>query len=435
MPTLDRHQGRRGAQVLADRPGPAHGRDALLERLAQGGAGCLLVLRVRKLAAIAELAGAEAAAHVASRAAERIVELSDAADFLADLGEATLALVVREDEAHAETRAERLIAAVSRDVPYGERVLFASANAGICPLGEAARDAAASLERALGALQHAMSRGPGAIEVVSDARVERALEQWEMSRLLEEAALRGEFRLEFQAVHAPDGSDIRKLEALLRWESRMLGRVGPDRFIPMLEESGLIRPVGEWVLREACRHACAWRAETGLDLRIAVNVSPVQMVSGDFERDARRVIAESRCDARWIELELTEGAIVRDFDRVRARMEALTAQGFTLAIDDFGAGYSSLGQLGQIPVNHLKMDRSLIAGLPDGGKRSGIVKAVVALADALGLGITAEGVETAAQAAWLGTFPGMRCQGYFFSRPVAPEKVPALLAASTRLRA
>jgi EAL domain-containing protein (putative c-di-GMP-specific phosphodiesterase class I)/GGDEF domain-containing protein len=409
------------------------GREALLARLAAGarpGGGCIIALRLRKLAAIAELAGAQAAEHVVDRAAERIAELSDPGDFLADLGEGTFAILAAAGEREAEAQAERLIGGVSRDVPYGETVLFASANAGICPLGDAARDPADSLERAMGALQHAMSRGPGALEVVSEARVERALEQWEMSRLLEEAALRGEFRLEFQAIHAADGSDVRKLEALLRWQSPALGRVGPDRFIPMLEESGLIRPVGEWVLRQACGHLCDWRAQTGLDLCVAVNVSPVQMASLDFESDARRVLAESRCEPGWIELEFTEGAVVRDFDRVRGRMEALTALGFTLAIDDFGAGYSSLGQLGQLPVHHLKMDRSLIAGLPDGGKRSGIVKAVAALAEALGMGITAEGVETPEQAAWLAGFAGMRCQGYLFSRPMPPDRVPALLAAT-----
>jgi len=277
------------------------------------------------------------------------------------------------------------------------------------------------------ALQQAMSKGPGAIGVVSEARVERDVQDWEMRSLLEEAGLRGEFSLEYQPILALAGAEVRKVEALLRWDSPTLGRVAPDRFIPVLEESGLIRPVGGWVFEQACRQIRCWRVETGLPLRIAVNVSPVQLTSADFETMARRVLAETSCEAAWIELEITEGALIRSFERIKAQLDSLAAMGFTLAIDDFGAGYSSLGQLAQLPVHNLKMDRSLIDGMPDGSKRAGIVTAVIALAGALQLTVTSEGVENAEQASWLARFPGIQCQGYLFARPMTAERIRPML--------
>ena len=390
----------------------------------------LLVVRLRKLAAIGQLRGERVAGEVLEATHARLDEFARSCEFMADLGEGTFALLAEGGEAHAEALAERVVAALSVPVPHAGGALYAPANAGICPLDAALGDAATHLDRALSALQRAMARGPGASELVSEARTDRAVADWQMRTLLEEAAIRGELALEYQPIHAPDGSDVRKVEALLRWDSPLLGRVSPENFVPILEESGLIRPVGEWVLRQACACAGRWRRATGLPIRVAVNLSPVQLASGSFEKIAARVLQETGCEAPWIELEVTEGVLVRDFVRLRLRLEALVAMGFTLAIDDFGAGYSSLGQLAQLPVHQLKIDRSLVAGLPDSGKRGGIVTAVVALAEALGLGVTCEGVERADQAQWLARFPGIRCQGYLYSRPMPESGIDAFLRGS-----
>ena len=411
---------------------PVADRDELVAELdaalrESGDARALVVVRLRKLAAIAQVHGEEAAAQVLADVRARLDAFAQARHFIADLGEGTFALVMEGAEEQAEALAERIIAAVSRPVTHAGAALYAPANAGICPLDASLGDASAHLDRALRALQRAMSRGPGAAEVVSEAHTERAVADWHMRTLLEEAGIRGELSLEYQPIHAPDGGDVRKVEALVRWDSPVLGRVSPENFIPILEESGLIRPVGEWILRQACASVRTWRSVTGLPIRVAVNLSPVQLTSASFEKTAARVLQESGCEAAWIELEVTEGVLVRDFARLRNRLEALAAMGFTLAIDDFGAGYSSLGQLAQMPVHNLKIDRSLVSGLPDSGKRGGIVAAVVGLADALGLGVTCEGVERADQAQWLARFAGIRCQGYFFSRPMAQKAVPGFL--------
>jgi len=280
-----------------------------------------------------------------------------------------------------------------------------------------------------------MARGPGCVDVASEARVAQAVEDWEMRTLLEEAAIRRELHLEYQTIQAPSGGPVLKVEALMRWVNPRLGRVRPDVFIPLLEDSGAIGPIGEWALREAGTQLRKWREETGSAIRMAVNISPIQLASADFVASAQRAVEESGCEASWLELEVTEGALIRSFTQVRGHLQQLAALGFTLAIDDFGAGYSSLGQLAQLPVHHLKMDRSLITGLPDGSKRAGVVKAVVALAEALGLAITAEGVELHEQADWLRRFDGMNCQGYLFSRPLPAEGVRELIVAGVKVPA
>lgn len=410
------------------------GREALIAQLdeALGCAGtsnsdALIVLRLRKLATIGNLMGEGAVQHILESVATRLSEFAHAKDFVADLDGGTYAIIRGDAHGDIEDVTERMIAAVSRHISFGEYMLYAPANAGVCPLEAARGDAEAHLECAMRALQQAMSKGPGAIEVVSQARIERDVEDWEMRSLLEEAGLRGEFSLEYQTIQSLDGGEVRKVEALLRWDNPTLGRIPPERFIPALEESGLIRPVGEWVLRQACLQIRQWRVETGLPLRVAVNVSPVQLTRTDFEAMARRVLSETSCEAGWIELEITEGALIRNFTRIKARLESLAAMGFTLAIDDFGAGYSSLGQLAQLPVHTLKTDRSLIDGLPDGSKRAGIMTAVIALAEALDLTVTFEGVETAEQASWLARFAGMQCQGYLFARPTTAARVRPML--------
>lgn len=410
------------------------GREALIGQLDETlqlrrdkNSDALVVLRLRKLATIGNLMGEGAVQHILECVAARLTDFAHAKDFVADLGEGTYALICGNEDGDVEDVAERMIATVSRHISFGECMLYAPANAGVCPLDAALGDAEAHLESAMRALQQAMSKGPGAIDVESQARVERDVGDWEMRSLLEEAGLRGEFSLEYQTIQALDGGDVRKVEALLRWDNPTLGRIAPDQFIPMLEESGLIRPIGEWVLGQACLQIRQWRVETGLPLRVAVNVSPVQLTSTDFETMAQRVLAETSCEAAWIELEITEGALIRNFERIKAPLNSLAAMGFTLAIDDFGAGYSSLGQLAQLPVHHLKMDRSLIDGMPDGSKRAGIVTAVIALAEALDLAVTSEGVESAEQASWLARFPGIHCQGYLFARPMTAARVRPLL--------
>jgi predicted signal transduction protein with EAL and GGDEF domain len=246
------------------------GREALVSRLdatlrAEHGtqAGVLVVLRLRKLAAIGELMGEAAVNHLLAYVARQLFDFAPAGNFVADLGAGTFAVVCAIGDEPAEELAQRMVALVTRRIAFGEGMLYAPANAGVCRLETALGDGSNHVERAMGALQQAMAKGPGFVELVCEARAARAVEEWEMRRLVEEAGLRGELSLEYQTIQAARGGEVRKVETLLRWNSPVLGRVGPDRFVPLLEESGLIRPVGEWILREACRQAREWRSQTG----------------------------------------------------------------------------------------------------------------------------------------------------------------------------
>ncbi|HET7731124.1 MAG TPA: EAL domain-containing protein [Usitatibacter sp.] len=389
------------------------------------GAHCLVALRLRQLDAIEAEHGAAAAAHVIGTARERLAELCADTESPSDLGEGVLAMVHRAEADAVEEFARDALAAVTRPVLHRGRALHAPANVGACTIDRALGDAAAHVERALRSLQQAMSRGAGSVEVACEARIERAAADWEMRTQLQGAQHRGELRLEYQSIHRIADGGVRAVEALLRWDHPQHGRVHPERFIPMLEDSGYISAVGEWVLAQACRDLRGWRAQ-GAGVRVAINVSPMQL-RGGFEHAAERIAVAGGCEPSWFELEITEGLLVRDFARITGPLDALVAMGFSIAIDDFGAGYSSLGQLAQLPVHHLKMDRSLLQGVPGARKAARIVRAVVALAEGLGLSVTAEGIEDAAQAGWLAAFPGMQGQGYYFSRPMDAAAVSRLL--------
>lgn len=391
----------------------------------------LLLVRPRKLAAIEAHAGKEAADALRATLLRRLREIAGEEGFVADAGADALALVAPV-EGPAEHFAQGVLATISGPVSGPSGALHATANAGICAIDGSNGDGNTHVERALRALERAMAQGPDSVEVVSDGGSERAAADWDMRVLLEEVVHRGELHIEYQPIRCLRNGRVDKVEALLRWASPRFGCVGPARFVPILEESGLIVPVGEWVLEEACRQAAAWR-RAGLAVRVAVNVSRIQL-RRQFDAVARRVLDRTRCQPGWIELEITESSLVQDWGHIHLCVDALVGMGFTIAIDDFGSGYSSLGQLAQMPVHHLKLDRSLIDGLPGSGKQARIVRAVVALAEGLGMELTAEGVELPEQSEWLARFPGMHGQGYLYGRAMSQEAMDSMLMQAAAAR-
>lgn len=219
------------------------------------------------------------------------------------------------------------------------------------------------------------------------------------------------------------------LEALVRWNHPMKGVIPPANFIPLAEETGLIVPLGLWVLNEACRQARAWQDMGLTPLTIAVNVSPKQFADPDFASHVAEAIDSHRLNARWLELEVTESVIMQDAARALAIMLSLRALGVRLSIDDFGSGYSSLAALKTFPFDRLKMDRSLVEALPADTTAVAIASAVISLAQTLKLSVLAEGVETDAQLEFLRHAGCEEAQGYRFSEPVAPEEIVVMLLA------
>nr|WP_315401150.1 EAL domain-containing protein [uncultured Duganella sp.] len=230
----------------------------------------------------------------------------------------------------------------------------------------------------------------------------------------------GELRLVYQPIIDAATGRMDKVEALLRWHSVTLGTVGPDRFIPVAEDSGLIIGLGAWVLDEACRQLAAWR-DALPELAVSINVSARQLLDPAFIGLVERALADNGLAARQLELELTERVLIGDGAQVRVALARLAELGVSISLDDFGTGYSSLSYLTQFHINTLKIDRSFVTDMVDSPRSNALVATIIAMGRSLGLELVAEGVETAAQARVLGAMGCHHLQGYHLSRPVDPD--------------
>jgi EAL domain-containing protein (putative c-di-GMP-specific phosphodiesterase class I) len=221
------------------------------------------------------------------------------------------------------------------------------------------------------------------------------------------------------------------VEALVRWNHPKQGLISPIKFIPLAEETGLILPIGDWVLREACRQNRAWQIAGLPPLAVSVNVSARQFRERDLASRVVRALKDSGLEAKYLELELTESLIMQDLDLAVATMKDLQGLGVQLSIDDFGTGYSSLSALKTFPVARLKIDKSFVDGILADENDMAVASAVISLGQKLNLRVIAEGVETEAQAAFL---RGINCdemQGYLFSRPLPAQEIEVLLKAKS----
>jgi diguanylate cyclase (GGDEF)-like protein len=239
----------------------------------------------------------------------------------------------------------------------------------------------------------------------------------------------GEFHLHYQLQYYRDGQ-IRGMEALLRLPHPTLGFISPDQFIPIAEENGLIHPLGRWVIEEACRQLMLWNANRATLVRIAVNVSPLQLMRSDFSAEVRQAILQSGIDPSWLEMEITE-RVMLNFDEIAKRMEELAAMGIRFAVDDFGTGYSSLQHLNRLPVSTLKIDRSFVQQLSESSRSYPIVQAIVAMGHSLQMQIIAEGVENEDQMRILRELNCDCMQGYLVGRPLPPETIDLILASKS----
>src|SRR5688572_4129788 len=261
----------------------------------------------------------------------------------------------------------------------------------------------------------------------------QAMKRLELETALRRAVEREELRLVYQPIMSLDEMGIDRVETLVRWQHPERGLVSPADFIPIAEETGLIVPIGMWVLAEACRQARLWQLEfpSAPDLVMSVNLSPRQFQHPTLMEDISRVLRDTGLAPERLELEITEGAVMEDPDAARETLQKLRDLGISLAIDDFGTGYSSLGYLKRFPVSVLKIDQSFVRGLGQDEQDSAIVRGVIALAQSLNLSVTAEGIETFEQLAQLRELGCNHGQGYLLSRPLAADALGNLLARST----
>jgi EAL domain-containing protein (putative c-di-GMP-specific phosphodiesterase class I) len=337
--------------------------------------------------------------------------------------------IVRPAMASAEELARRT------EMRYGETFaapftvagtpLRISARIGIALSPEDGADADSLLRNAEAALRKAKASGERYLFYTQEMN-ERVAEKLSLENKLREALERGEFVLHYQSKVDIDERRIAGLEALIRWQSPELGLVPPMKFIPLLEETGLILEVGAWALERAARDHRAW-VEAGLaPPRIAVNVSPIQLRQRDFVRRLEEAIAGG-VSPTAIDLELTESLIMENTQASIAKLAEVRRLGVGIAIDDFGTGYSSLAYLARLPVEILKIDRSFIASMAQDPAAMALVQTIISLAHSLRLKVVAEGVETEEQANMLRLLRCDQMQGYLFSRPLAGADVVALL--------
>ena len=239
---------------------------------------------------------------------------------------------------------------------------------------------------------------------------------------------RGEFRLQYQPIFDVRRRGVRGAEALIRWEHPVRGLVSPAEFIPVAEETGLIVPIGDWVLGEACRQAAAWRTQYGRGLTVAVNLAARQLTHIGLAEQVDKHLRNAGAKSEDLVLEITEHGVLEDFASASAHLQDVRAMGVKVAVDDFGTGWSSLTYLQRLPIDELKIDRSFISNLGDEGSAVPIVGSLVGMAHGLGLSVVAEGVETVEQLRMLRQLGCDLAQGYLLARPgpaVAMDNVVA----------
>ncbi len=350
-------------------------------------------------------------------------------DTLARLGGDEFAVLIenvarREDGAAI---ARKLLDALAQAVHHEGRDMHVAASIGIA-LFPADGQAGDELLRHADLALHRAKAGGGQRWCFFESEMDqRVLERAALQQDLHAAASRGELHLHYQPrVYAADGR-LSGFEALLRWRHPQRGELRPDRFIPLAERSGSIVPIGEWVLREACAQARRW-SDAGLSPRmLAVNVSARQLRDPGFPRCVEAVLRETGWPAQQLELELTETALMEESDQSTARLGALADLGVRLAVDDFGTGYSSLAYLKRFKLHRLKVDKSFVKSLESDRDDRVIASTVIVLGHALGLQVTAEGVETAAQSAFLAEQGCDELQGFLFSPPLPPADCERLM--------
>jgi EAL domain-containing protein (putative c-di-GMP-specific phosphodiesterase class I) len=276
-------------------------------------------------------------------------------------------------------------------------------------------------------MYHAKENGRNNFQYFTAEMNVKVVARQSLEASLRRALERQEFLLHYQPKVNLNTGEITSVEALIRWQHPDRGLVSPAEFVPIAEDSGLILPIGRWVLREACRQARAWQ-DAGLPpIPVAVNVSSAEFRKTDFVEGVRTILKETGLEARYLELELTEGVLMDDAKFTASVLQELKGMGIRLAADDFGTGYSSLSYLREFPIDILKIDRSFINQITADCDGSTIVDAIISMGKSLKHVVVAEGIETQEQRAYLQAHHCQEGQGYLFSRPLPAPQFAALL--------
>ncbi len=342
-------------------------------------------------------------------------------------GDEFTALIMNIDDPQAAMAiAARISDSMRRPFKLEGRDITLTASIGIAMYPDDGRDGATLLKHADTAMYHAKSTGRNNVQLYSATLTSDLVERVNLENALSEALDRNQFHLLYQPQIDAATGRMTSVEALIRWTHPERGAIPPLKFIPVAEQTGLIEKIGDWVLRTACADAAKWQSQ-GHAVRVAVNISPVQLQAADIAPRILSILAAAKLDGQWLELEVTEGVLIEHADHARTALSQLRDHGVHITLDDFGTGFSSLTYLTTMPISHIKIDRSFVARLQEGGESAAVVRAVLAMAKGLKLKATAEGVETASQARTLLAMACDNLQGFHFARPMPAADVPTCL--------
>ena len=317
--------------------------------------------------------------------------------------------------------AEKLLAAISSPQPIDGHDLTVTASLGVSVYPTDGFDAVALIKKAETAMRNVKETGPNDYRFFSEDMNRRARQQQTIESGLRLALQRKEFVLHYQPKLDLTSGKVVGVEALVRWNRPDYGLVYPSDFIPVAEDSGLIVPLSQWVLQEACQQARSWQAQGMRPLYLSVNVSAIDFRQRGFVEGIARTLKETGLDPTQLELEITESVLMQNIDTTVATLKAIKQLGVRLAIDDFGTGYSSLSYLQKFPVDVLKIDQSFVGDLSIDSNDAKLVSTIISLGRSLNLHIIAEGVETLEQLQFLKRHQCEEAQGYYFSRAVEPQ--------------
>lgn len=401
---------------------------ALVDRF--GGNAGLLLLDLDNFKMVNDTLGHHAGDKLLKQVAARLASRLGAGELLCRIGGDEFAVILGAPSEPGKT-ASRMLEALAEPFDVDRHEIYVTASAGLSLCPDDARDLETLIRNADTAMYQAKSGGKNAWESFHPELDYRVQKRLSLETSLRKALERGELALHYQPQVSLRDGRIAGVEALLRWQHPELGPISPDEFIPVAEESGLIVPIGRWVLQQACLQAAAWeRAGLG-SVVVAVNLSARQARDPRLASDVLAALREAGIGASRLELEITESILMDNVQANIALMERLKAEGVRLAIDDFGTGYSSMAYLKRFPIDRLKIDRTFVRDIPGDGDDEAICEAIIAMAHSLGMTVTAEGVENARQVEFLRNAGCDVMQGYYFSMPRNAETTTRFLESRT----
>ncbi len=406
---------------------------AINRALRYGRTLAILFLDLDRFKLINDTLGHEAGDRALEEIAERLRGCMRGSDMIARFGGDEFVILIEEFTAPSDVTGvvNKLLGAVKAPLKHKGQEFSLSASVGISTFPDDGKDAQTLLKNADIAMYRAKDKGRNTFQFYSAEMNVHSVERLALESSLRMALERREFLLHYQPKVEINSGRIVGMEALIRWQHPELGLVFPEQFIPLAEETGLIVPIGEWVLRTACSQNRAWQQQGMRPLRIAVNLSARQFMHERLLEDVAEVLKQTGLDAQFLELELTESTVMQNPEKTIKILNAFKAMGIHLAIDDFGTGYSSLAYIKQFPIDSLKVDQSFIEDIPSDENDVAITKAIIAMAQSLKLKVVAEGVENAGQLSFLRDHICDQMQGYYCSKPLSEHDFVNFVRTST----